>query len=118
MDDVQNIIAKLSITKKYNGYYYSVMGIRILLENPDKCLKITKDIYPPIASKYSTTSTNVSHGIRTVVRKAWDFDKNLLEEMAEYKLDKSGSLTNMEFLSIVADYIARTRKLENSAEKQ
>ena len=53
MDDVQQIIAKLHITKKYGGYYYSIMGIRILLDNPDRRLRITKDMYPPIAAKYT-----------------------------------------------------------------
>jgi two-component system response regulator (stage 0 sporulation protein A) len=117
MDDVQQIIAKLHITKKYGGYYYSIMGIRILLDNPDRRLRITKDMYPPIAAKYGTTDSNVAHGITTVVQKALNDNRSLLEEMAGYTIEKDDKMTNMEFLSIVADYIERSRKLRKSEEE-
>ena len=118
MDDVQQIIAKLHITKKYGGYYYSMMGIRILLENPDRRLRITKDMYPPIAAKYGTTDSNVAHGITIVVHKALNENRSFLEEMAGYTIEKDDKLTNMEFLSIIAGYVERTRNLQKEKKKK
>ena len=118
MDDVQQIIAKLHITKKYGGYYYSMMGIRILLENPDRRLRITKDMYPPIAAKYGTTDSNVAHGITIVVHKALNENRSFLEEMAGYTIEKDDKLTNMEFLSIIAGYVERTRNLQKAKDER
>ena len=118
MDDVQQIIAKLHITKKYGGYYYSMMGIRILLENPDRRLRITKDMYPPIAAKYGTTDSNVAHGITIVVHKALNENRSFLEEMAGYTIEKDDKLTNMEFLSIIADYVERTRNFQKAKDER
>ena len=118
MDDVQQIIAKLHITKKYGGYYYSMMGIRILLENPDRRLRITKDMYPPIAAKYGTTDSNVAHCITIVVHKALNENRSFLEEMAGYTIEKDDKLTNMEFLSIIAGYVERTRNLQKAKDER
>lgn len=73
---------KLGVTQKYKGLRYVVDAIILTITgeigNGTSMVKVTKDIYPSLASLYKTTSTNVEHDMRTVV-KAINITKNNID---------------------------------------
>ena len=105
MRQVYNLIRRLGVTSKYKGYYYVAEAVRLSMEAPDQPMKITKDIYPKLASKYKSTPINVEHDIRTIINVCWITNKEGVERIAGYKL--SYKPTNSEFIDMLAFYLTQ-----------
>ena len=67
-------------------------------------LRITKDVYPPLARKYKSTPNNIEHDIRTVVNVCWCANKDQMDRIAGYPL--SYKPTNSEFVDMLAFYLS------------
>lgn len=107
MKKIYGIIRKLGVTSKYKGYHYVGDAIYLAMNDQDKPIRITKDIYPYLARKYKTTPMNIEHDIRTVINVCWEMNKKGLEEIAGYSLPYKP--TNSEFIDMVAYYLLEER---------
>lgn len=58
MRRVYHLIRQMGVTSKYKGYYFVADAVMLSMEEPDYPLKITKDVYPPLARKYKSTPNN------------------------------------------------------------
>ena len=87
MREVYGTIRKLGATSKYKGYYFVAEAIRMTMEFQERPMKITKDIYPCLATKYKSTPTNIEHDIRTLINVCWEGNKSFLDEIAGYPLE-------------------------------
>ena len=104
MKNANGIIRRLGVTSKYKGYFFVTDAINLAMNYHNKPIKITKDMYPYLASKYKTTPMNIEHNIRTVINVCWETNKKGLDEIAGYPLaDKP---TNSEFVDMIAYYLA------------
>ena len=104
MRKVYSLIRKLGATSKYKGYFFVTDAINLAMNYHNKPIKITKDMYPYLASKYKTTPMNIEHNIRTVINVCWEKNKKGMDEIAGYPLaDKP---TNSEFVDMIAYYLA------------
>lgn len=108
MREIYRVIRRMGITAKYRGYYFVAEAIAISMESGDTPIMITKDIYPPIASKYKSTAKSVERAIRTVVELCWLNHRETMEEIAGYELDYKP--TNSEFVDFMAYYIKENNK--------
>lgn len=99
-----NILRKCGITTKYNGYHYLPEAVEILYAHFGEQICITKDVYPIIAQKYSTSVPCVEHCIRTVIGRCWINNRECIKTIVGYEINSCP--TNMEFLDCLVFYIA------------
>ncbi len=90
----------LGIHATYKGYHFLVMALELTLEDDDRLLYVTKNLYPTVAHHYHTTIECVDRNLRTVVRNCWNSDqRNLLQNIASYPLKSCPTVT--EFIDIL-----------------
>ena len=104
MKTINGIIRRLGVTSKYKGYFFVTDAIRLAMNFQDEPIKITKDIYPYLASKYKTTPMNIEHNIRTVINICWEMNRKGMGEIAGYPLVYKP--TNSEFIDMIAYYLS------------
>jgi two-component system response regulator (stage 0 sporulation protein A) len=100
---IVQILHNLGIPSHIKGYNYMKEGIVLLYKNPN--MKITKELYPQIAIKYSTTSSRVECAIRHAIEKSWTRGNlELIDEIFGYSIDVEKSKpTNSEFIITIAE---------------
>ncbi len=69
---VSRTIIDFGIPPHVRGYQYIREALLILMEDLDRVLCITKDIYPEIARKYYTTPSRVERAIRHAIEISWN----------------------------------------------
>ena len=104
---VTNAIHELGVPAHIKGYHYIRTAIMMAVENMDVLNFITKQLYPTIAKKYSTTSSRVERAIRHSIEVAWNRGKpETMDEIFGYTIHTGkGKPTNSEFIAMVADRI-------------
>ncbi len=104
---VTNFIHELGVPAHIKGYHYMRSAIMMVVEDPDLLNFITKQLYPDIAKKYSTTSSRVERAIRHSIEVAWGRGRQeVINEVFGYTIHEGkGKPTNSEFIAMVADRI-------------
>ena len=87
----------------------------MVVENPDSINRITKELYPGIARKFSTSSSKVERAIRHAIEVAWTRGRiENINELFGFKVyGKNDKPTNGEFIALIADKLT----LENQIAK-
>lgn len=101
--EIAAVVRQLGVTSRYKGYFYLIGAIEMTGGSEHLGYRITKDVYPLLARRYSTTVTSVEHDIRTIVRYCWRKQRNVLDHMAGYTLTEQPS--NREFIDILGYYL-------------
>ena len=104
MRKVYHLIRQMGVTSKYKGYYFVADAVKLSMETAGYPLRITKDVYPPLARKYKSTPNNIEHDLRTVVNVCWCANKDQMDRIAGYPL--SYKPTNSEFVDMLAFYLS------------
>lgn len=104
---VTEFMHELGVPAHIKGYQYIRTAIMMVVEDMDVLNYITKQLYPAIAKKYSTTSSRVERAIRHSIEVAWTRGKaQTMNEIFGYTIDiDKGKPTNSEFIAMVADKI-------------
>ena len=105
---VYKIIRYFRITSNYKGYRLVIDAVKMYVENNGECLKITKDIYPSLATKYNMSACSVERDIRTIVETCWRNDRRAVEQLLGYKINKCPS--NSVFIDAIAYHIIMNSK--------
>lgn len=105
MKNIYKAIRELGVTPKYKGYYFVAEAVKLTMEFQNEPTKITKDIYPKLAKRYKSTTMNVEHDIRTVIKIAWMNKRKEMEKMAGCTL--SYKPTNSEFVDILVCHLTQ-----------
>ena len=74
----------------------------------DKFYLLTKGSVKDPAKKYKTTTLNIEHNMRTVIKVCWEANRNKLIEIAGYPLNYKP--TNSEFIDMVAYYLSSVQE--------
>lgn len=100
---VTEIIKEIGIPANIKGYRYIREEILYMMEHPG--CSITKELYPFVAKKFSTTSSRVERATRHAIEVAWERGNvDVLEGYFGYTIDPSrGKPKNSEFITMVAD---------------
>lgn len=104
MKTVYRLIRQMGVTSKYTGYYFVADAVKLSMEDSGHPLRITKDVYPPLARKYKSTPNNIEHNILTVVNVCWSANKEQMDRIAGYPL--SYKPTTSEFVDMLAFYLS------------
>ena len=75
------------------------------VENPDIINAVTKQLYPSVAKRFSTTASRVERAIRHAIEVAWDRgDVDILNSYFGYTIHNGrGKPTNSEFIAMISD---------------
>lgn len=102
---VTGIIHEIGIPAHIKGYQYLRHAIIMVVNDMDIINSITKELYPTVASDFSTTPSRVERAIRHAIEVAWDRgDTDVLNSFFGYTIANSkGKPTNSEFIAMIAD---------------
>ena len=102
---ITSVFLTVGIPAHIKGYQYLREGIKMAVENPVVINSITKQLYPSIAQKYSTSASKVERAIRHAIEVSWNRGKieniNTLFGLKVYSAKEKP--TNGEFIALVAD---------------
>ena len=103
--NVTHILHELGVPSHIKGYHYLREGIKLLYNNPELIGGITKELYPSIAKKSSSTDTRVERSIRHAIEVSWNRGNwDLMQELFGYSVDiDKAKPTNSEFIVTIAD---------------
>ena len=104
---VTDIIHKIGVPAHIKGYHYLRESIMLAVRDPEIINSVTKQLYPSVAKKYSTTSSRVERAIRHAIEVAWDRgDVDVLNSYFGYTIHNlRGKPTNSEFIAMISDKI-------------
>lgn len=100
MEHVYELPLTLGIHATYKSYHFLVMALELTLEDDDRLLYVTKNLYPTIARHYHTNIECIDRNLRTVIRKCWNSQqRGLLQSIASYPLTSCPTVT--QFIDIL-----------------
>lgn len=102
---ISKILHELGIPSHIKGYQYIREGIGIIYEHPETIGGITKELYPELAGKFTTTVSRVERAIRHAIEVSWNRGNwNLMEDIFGHSVDiDKAKPTNSEFIVTIAD---------------
>ncbi|MDA8442643.1 MAG: sporulation transcription factor Spo0A [Peptococcaceae bacterium] len=103
--EVTNIIHQMGVPAHVKGYQYLRDAIIMVVNEVNLLGAVTKELYPMIAVKYSTTPSRVERAIRHAIELAWDRGNiDMMNRFFGYTINiERGKPTNSEFVAMVAD---------------
>ncbi len=110
---ISKLLHQLGIPSHIKGYTYIRESVFLFYKNSDSYGGITKEIYPEVAIKYSTTASRVERAIRHAIEVSWTRgDYDLMEEIFgnSVAFDRAKP-TNSEFIATIADRLRFDKKL-------
>lgn len=110
-DQVTQFLRELGIPAHIKGYMYAREAIVMAVKDPHLIDAITKELYPQVAKKFSTTSSRVERAIRHAIEVAWDRGdwEVFLKIFGNTVNSHKGKPTNSEFVALIADDIRMSR---------
>lgn len=102
---VTNILHEVGVPAHIRGYHYMREAILMAIDDMDVLNYITKELYPSIAKKCSTTPSRVERAIRHAIEVAWSRGKvDAIDNLFGYTVNTNkGKPTNSEFIALIAD---------------
>lgn len=104
-EKISEIFISIGIPPHIKGYSYLREGIKMTIERPYIINSVTKELYPSIAKRFSTTASKVERAIRHAIEVAWNRGRidaiNAIFGARIYLGTEKP--TNSEFIALVAD---------------
>jgi len=102
---ISEIFTSIGIPPHIKGYVYLREGVRLTVEKPEIINNVTKELYPKIGERFSTTASKVERAIRHAIEVGWNRGRveaiNAIFGARVYI--GSEKPTNSEFIALVAD---------------
>ena len=107
-EKVTNIFLSIGIPAHIKGYAYLREAVRMVVEDHDIINRITKELYPGIARRFSTTSSKVERAMRHAIEVAWSRGRlDSVNRIYGYKVFSADDKpTNGEFIALIADKVS------------
>lgn len=102
---VTSVMHELGIPAHIKGYLYLRDAILMVIDRVELLSRITKELYPSIATKHLTTPSRVERAIRHAIEVAWDRgNMEFIQRVFGHTISQEkGKPTNSEFIAMVAD---------------
>jgi two-component system, response regulator, stage 0 sporulation protein A len=102
---VAGMIRETGMPAHIRGYHFVREAILMVIDQEGLLSAVTKELYPAVAAKCSSTPSRVERAIRHAIEVAWSRgNQEYLESMFGYTISKDrGKPTNSEFIAMVAD---------------
>ena len=104
---VTAVIHEVGVPAHIKGYQYVREAIVIAVQDIEVINAVTKELYPEVARRFSTTPSRVERAVRHAIEVAWDRgDLETLQRYFGYTVSNTkGKPTNSEFIAMIADKI-------------
>ncbi len=104
-EKISNIFITVGIPAHIKGYQFLREAIKMTISTPEIINSITKQLYPNIAKRFSTSPSKVERAIRHAIAVAWNRGKieNINSVFGLPVYDSNDKPTNGEFIALVAD---------------
>lgn len=104
---IDNVLLDIGIPMHLTGYPYVKRAIIIVAEDPERINRITYELYPELASEFSTSANRVERAIRHGIEIAFDrCDVDVLYRYFGNSISPiKGKPTNSEFIARIAAYV-------------
>ncbi len=105
---VTNLFLSIGIPAHIKGYGYLREAVKMVMENHDLINRITKELYPGIARRFSTTPSKVERAMRHAIEVAWSRGRlDSVNRIYGYKVfSAEDKPTNGEFIALIADKLS------------
>ena len=102
---IANLFLTVGIPAHIKGYQYLREAVRMVVDDPDVINRITKELYPGIARKYSTSASKVERAIRHAIEVAWNRGRvdAINTSFVCHVFSRDDKPTNGEFIALIAD---------------
>jgi len=102
---ISNIFITVGIPAHIKGYQFLREAIKLAVANPGIINSITKQLYPSIAKKFTTTPSKVERAIRHAIEVGWNRGRaeSVNDIFGVKAFDRKDKPTNGEFIALVAD---------------
>ena len=104
-EKITSVFLVIGIPAHIKGYHYLREAIRLVYFQPELINRITKELYPGIAKRFSTSASKVERAIRHSIEVAWTRGRieNIKQLFGYHIYSKNDKPTNGEFIALVAD---------------
>jgi len=104
-EKITSVFLVIGIPAHIKGYHYLREAIRMVFYEPELINRITKELYPGIAKRFSTSASKVERAIRHSIEVAWTRGKiENINQLFGYNIySKNDKPTNGEFIALIAD---------------
>ena len=104
-EKISEIFISIGIPPHIKGYGYLREGIKLTIDRPYIINSVTKELYPAIAKKFSTTPSKVERAIRHAIEVAWNRGRiDAINAIFGARIYLGAEKpTNSEFIALVAD---------------
>lgn len=99
---LRDILRRLGIRESYKGYWRVLIAVDRCLEDSSRLLAFRDNIYVYMAKQENVVWRTVEKNFRTVVKRAWAINPELVQEIAGYRIDWEPSVS--EFISNLVTY--------------
>lgn len=102
---ITDIIHQIGIPAHIKGYHYLREAITLSVNDAEMLECVTKQLYPTVAKRFSTTASRVERAIRHAIEIAWDRgDLEVINQLFGYTVNSGkGKPTNSEFIALITD---------------
>lgn len=100
-----NIFITIGIPPHIKGFSYLREGIKLAVDDPSIINKVTKELYPQIAERFTTSASKVERAIRHAIEVAWNRGRaEAISSIFGARVYIGNERpTNSEFIALVAD---------------
>lgn len=104
-EQITEIFLVIGIPAHIRGYHFLREAVRMVYNNSELIGRITKELYPGIARRFSTSPSKVERAMRHAIEVAWTRGKiENINQLFGYNIyTKNDKPTNGEFIALVAD---------------
>ena len=103
-----SLFLTIGIPAHIKGYQFLRQAVKMVVEDPDRINRITKELYPGIARRFSTTPSKVERAMRHAIEVAWSRGRlDSVNRIYGYKVfSAEDKPTNGEFIALIADKLS------------
>ncbi len=104
-EKISNIFITIGIPPHIKGFSYLREGIKLAVDDPSIINKVTKELYPQIAERFTTSASKVERAIRHAIEVAWNRGRaEAISSIFGARVYIGNERpTNSEFIALVAD---------------
>ncbi len=104
-EKIASIFLTVGIPAHIKGYQFLREAVKLVMDEPEMINRITKELYPGIARKFSTSPSKVERAIRHAIEVAWSRGRvEVLNQVFGANVcSPDDKPTNGEFIALIAD---------------
>lgn len=107
-DEVSNLFLTIGIPAHIKGYQYLREAVRMVSEDRTLLSRITKELYPGVAKRFSTSASKVERAMRHAIEVAWNRGRlDAVNALYGYRVfTPEDKPTNGEFIAVISDKLS------------